>query len=287
DVTIEQDEVFYIDLTSSANANLLKREGYGLILNDDGLPGQLDHFVWAAIGPTQYVGTPFAAAITAVDVFNNPASAFNGSANLLASVGAGASTSYILGNIASTSFSSGGYTLGYSFTPNTNLTVTHVRSYFGTKVSIWTDAGVLLASQTVSGAVGSWTETQLPTPLVLNAGTTYRVAAYTGGGNFYSRSDSLNSFTNGVINVSYEGVGDVFPVTSDSARWWFVDLRFSTGSSVPSSVAPSIAGPFTNGLWTGNITALVPATNLVIRADDGNAHSGLSNPFNVLLQNDL
>jgi uncharacterized repeat protein (TIGR01451 family) len=287
DLAIEPDEVFYVDLSFPANANLLKREGYGLILNDDGLPGQLDHFVWSAIGPTQYIGTPFIATVTAADTFNNPASAFNGTANLTGSVGGGTSTGYILGNIVSTSSSSGGYTLGYSFTPNTNLTVTHVRAYFGTKVSIWTDAGALLASQTVSGTVGSWTETQLPVPLVLNAGTTYRVAAYTGGGSYYLRSDSLNTFTNGVINVSYEGVGDVFPVNSDSARWWFVDLRFSAGSSLPSSIAPSVAGPFTNGVWTGNITALLPATNFVIRADDGNAHSGLSNPFNVELRNDL
>jgi uncharacterized repeat protein (TIGR01451 family) len=286
DLTIEQDEVFYVDLSFAANANLLKREGYGLILNDDGLPGQLDHFVWGAIGPTQYVGAPFVATITAVDVFNNPA-AFNGSANLLASVGAGQSSGYILGNIVSTSSGSGSYTLGYSFTPNTNLTVTHVRSYFGTKVSIWTDAGVLLAAQTVSGTAGSWTETPLATPLVLNAGTTYRVAAFTGGGNYYSRSDSVNSFTNGVMNLSYEGVGDVFPASSDGARWWFVDLRFSPGSSTASSITPTVTGPFTNGVWTGNITALLPATNLVVRADDGNAHSGLSNPFNVALQNDL
>jgi uncharacterized repeat protein (TIGR01451 family) len=287
DLAIEPDEVFYVDLSFPANANLLKREGYGLILNDDGLPGQLDHFVWGVIGPTQYVGVPFSATITAVDTFNNPAPAFNGTANLTGTVGGGGFTGYVLGNILASSSSSGGYTLGYSFTPNTNLTVTHVRSYWGTKVSIWTDAGALLASQTVGGTSGSWTETPLPAPLVLNAGTTYRVAAYTGGGNYYWRTDSLNSFTNGVINVSYEGVGDVFPANSDSARWWFADLRFTTGSSVPSSIAPSVTGPFTNGVWTGNITALVTATNLVLRADDGNAHSGLSNPFNVALQNDL
>ena len=211
---------------------MLKREGYGLIVNDDGLPGQLDHFAWSAIGTTQYVGTPFAATISALDSFNNPASAFNGSANLIGSAGGGLVTNYVLGNLLPTTSGSGAYTLGYSFTPNTNLTITHVRSYFGTKVSIWTDAGALLAVQTVSGSSGAWTETPLSTPLVLNAGTSYRVAAYTGGGNYYWRTDSLNSFTNGVLNQSYEGGGDVFPTSSDTARWWFVDLRYTTGTSV-------------------------------------------------------
>jgi hypothetical protein len=32
------------------------------------------------------------------------------------------------------------YVLGYAFTPNTNLTATHVRHYFGDKISIWTAA---------------------------------------------------------------------------------------------------------------------------------------------------
>ena len=287
DLVIEPDEVFYVDLSLPSNANLLKREGYGLILNDDGLPGQLDHFVWSAIGSTQYVGVPFSATITGLDAFNNPASAFNGSANLIGSMGGGLSTNYILGNIASSTSGSGAYTLGYSFTPNANLTVTHVRSYYGTKVSIWTDTGTLLASQTISAVAGSWTETPLPIPLVLNAGTTYRIAAYTGGGSYYSRTDSLNSFTHGVLNFSYEGSGDVFPVSTDTARWWFVDLRYTTGTSVNSSVTPSVAGPFTNGIWTGNITAQIPATNVVIRADDGNGHFGIGNPFNVQLINDL
>ena len=288
DLVVEPDEVFYVDLSSPVNANLLKREGYGLILNDDGLPGQLDHFVWNAIGPTQYVATPFSATITALDAFNNPASAFNGSANLTTSVGGALKTNNILGNLTHTTLSSGAFTLGYSFTPNTSLTVTHVRSYFGTKVSIWTDAGALLASQIVSSPLGAWTETALPTPVVLNAGATYRVAAYTGSGTYYWRTDSLNSFANGVINQSYDSSGDAFPTLTDSARWWFVDLRYTIGTSAAgSSLTPSIAGPFTNGVWTGNLAAQLQATNLVVRADDGNAHFGLSNPFNVELRNDL
>jgi uncharacterized repeat protein (TIGR01451 family) len=287
DLLIEPDEVFYVDLSSPVNANLLKREGYGLILNDDGLPGQLDHFAWSTIGPTQYVGVPFSATISALDAFNNPASSFNGSANLTSTAGGAFKTNNILGNIVYTSSSSGTFTLGCSFTPNTTLTVTHVRSYFGTKVSIWTDGGVLLASQLVSGGSGIWTETALATPVTLNPGTTYRVAAYTAGGTYYWRTDSLNSFTNGVINQSYDGTGDVFPTITDTARWWFVDLRYTTGTSAASSVAPSVTGPFTNGVWTGNIAAQLAATNLIVRTDDGNGHFGLSNPFNVELRNDL
>jgi uncharacterized repeat protein (TIGR01451 family) len=220
DLQIETDEVFYVDLTSANGALLLRREGYGLILNDDGLPGQANRFVWAALGPTQYVGVPFNATLTALDIFNNPATDFNGPANLSAAAAGGQTTNRILGNIINTSTSSGTYTLGYSFTPNVDLTVTHVRSYFGNKVSIWTDTGLLLAAQNVSGTVGLWTETPLATPLTLSAGVRYRVGVYTGGGSYYWRTDGLNSFTNGVIHASYFFSGDGFPNSSDTALWW-------------------------------------------------------------------
>lgn len=287
DLVIEPDEVFYVDLSSAANATLLKREGYGLILNDDGLPGQLDHFIWSNLGPSQYAGLPFSATITALDAFNNPATAFTRLANLTASAGAPFGTNFILGNLAFTSSSFGNFTLGYSFTPNTNLTVTHVRSFFGTKVSIWDNSGTLLAAQPVGGAAGVWTETPLQTPLVLNAGVTYRVGAYTAGGNYYWRTDGVNTFTNGVLVQSYDASGDAFPNVTDSTHWWFVDLRFTTGSSAAALLTPLVTGPFTNASWTGNLTILAPATNLIVRADDGNGHSGASAPFNVVLQNDI
>jgi uncharacterized repeat protein (TIGR01451 family) len=52
-------------------------------------------------------------------------------------------------------------------------------------------------------------------------------------------------------------------------------------------LTPAVAGPFTNGSWTGNLTALLPSTNVVVRADDGSGHFGFSNPFNVELRNDI
>jgi hypothetical protein len=227
---------------------------------------------------------PFNATITALDVFNNPATAFAGKANLFAPVPGGLFTNYFLGNIVPTITTAGSFTLGYSFTPSTNITVTHVRSYFGAKVSIWDDSGALLAAQVLSAPAGTWSETPLSSPLALNAGRTYRVAAYSGGSSYYWRLDGLNSFTNGVINGSYDSVGDTFPTTPDSARWWFVDLRFTAGSAV-APIAPAVAGPFTNGMWTGNLTALLPATNLIVGADDANGHFGLSNPFDIELGN--
>jgi len=59
------------------------------------------------------------------------------------------------------------------------------------------------------------------------------------------------------------------------------------GASQPVAVTPTNSGNFTNGSWTGAITVLQPATNIYLTATDPEGHSGKSNPFDVLLQNDL
>src|SRR5439155_14993566 len=111
--------------------------------------------------------------------------------------GAGVSrTNSMFDSLAATSSANTGtYTIGNSFTPNANILVTHLRHYSGTKVSLWTDAGVLLASQAVSSVPGTWVETPLSTPIQLLAGQTYRIGFYTGGGTYYGRFDQPSSFS--------------------------------------------------------------------------------------------
>ena len=72
--------------------------------------------------------------------------------------------------------------MGFAFTPNTDVRGDARAVVWGTKVSIWTATGTLLASQPVSGTAGTcWTETPLTTPLTLSPGVTYQVDFYTGG----------------------------------------------------------------------------------------------------------
>jgi autotransporter-associated beta strand protein len=169
------------------------------------------------------------------------------------------STNTILPSPVNTFSSSGTWTLGYAFTPNANLTVTHVRSYFGTKVEIWTDTGTLLASQSVSSVPGTWVETALSSPIQLTAGAHYRLAAYTAGANYYWRSDLPGTFPNGTIDQSYETSSDAFPTNTDTARWWFVDLRYTVlgpngGDGIGSlngSGTVNIGANFINSFGTG------------------------------------
>jgi len=287
DKLIESNETFVVNLSNPMNGVLGRSQAVGTIINDDGLPGYLDHFVWNTIPSPQAAAVPFSASITAKDFLNATVTNFNGTVALTGSAAGELATNSILAAPAYTGSGSGNYTLGYSFTPNTNITVTHVRHYYGTKVSIWTDGGVLLAAQNVTSTPGTWTETALTTPIQLSAGITYRVAAHSGGGLYYYRTDLGSTFPNGVMNAAYEVFGDAFPTNSDFVQWWFVDLRYTVGSSVPAPITPAVSGSFTNGIWSGNVTVQLLATNVVLLADDGGGHVGGSNPFDLVVQNDL
>jgi hypothetical protein len=147
--------------------------------------GGVAGFAWGPVGQVQIGGIPFAASLAARDQYGNAVSSFSGVVNLTGLIGS-ATSANILGSLTHTNSNSGSaWTDAYAFTPNTNITVTHVRSYFGSKVSIWTNSGTLLASQAVSGTPGTWTETALATPLNLTAGVTYRVGIFVPAGQTY------------------------------------------------------------------------------------------------------
>src|SRR5205823_6657389 len=61
----ESDETFFVSLQNPINAILGSASGQGTILNDDGLPGKVDHFTWEPISSTQLLNQPFAVTIAA------------------------------------------------------------------------------------------------------------------------------------------------------------------------------------------------------------------------------
>ncbi|MBC8094311.1 MAG: DUF11 domain-containing protein [Akkermansiaceae bacterium] len=287
ETAIETNESFSVLLSAPVNATLAAAQASALIINDDGIPGQIDHFEWVAIASPQFVNEAFPVTVTAKDSFGDTVTDFSGPVNLSGAIGGSSETNRILGDLTHVFSSSGNFTLGYAFTPNTNIVVTHLRHYFGTKVSIWTDTGALLASQTVVSTLGVWTETALVTPLVLTNGVRYRVAAYTGNGNYRYRTDGVATFPNGTIDANHELFGDGFPSGNSGSSRWFVDLRYTVGASVPLPVSPLVSGTFTSGVWSGSMTVLAQAENVVLRATDDNGHAGNSGPILVVRQNDL
>lgn len=282
DTIVENTETFVAHFYSPQHAMLANFQATGFIENDDGLLGQLHHFSWTGINSPPSPGQPLTATITARDYFSNQVSSFSGSVSLSAyRVSAETSGTILEAPTHSANDQYGSYTFGYSFTPNVDLLVTHVRHYFGSKVSIWTDDGNLLASQSVNSLPGTWKETALSSPVWLFAGIRYRVGVYSPSGSRYLRYDGPSAFNHGTINQGHYTYQDDFPQDYDSARWWFVDLRYVVQTRQPLAVSPTVTPNFVGGQWVGNISVLDSGGAITLRADDNLGHFGLSNPFDL------
>ena len=283
DTTPEVNETFFLNLISATNATIARTSGLGTIVNDDGI-GQMHHFEWASIASPQAPNTPFPAAITARDVGGLLVTNFNGVTHLTALVPSSQPSNSILGGVSQDNTFTGDWTLGYSFTPTVEIRVTHVRHYFGNKVSIWEDDGTLLASTPVASAQGTWAVTPLPNEIVLEPGNRYRIAAYTGGpSDSYSwYTTGSNSFPHGTIHESYDGAGDAFPTNADEVRWWLVDMLYTAIRATPAPyVTPATVGPFINGAWSGSLTVTQALAGIRLQADDNAGHVGTSEAFDV------
>ena len=283
DTTPEVNETFFLQLTSATNATIARPSGIGTIVNDDGI-GQMHHFEWAAIPSPQAPNTPFPVAITARDVGGLLITNFNSVVHLSALVPTPQRSNSILGSVTHETISPGNWTLGNSFTPTVEMRVTHVRHYFGNKVSLWTDDGTLLASTPVASVQGTWMVTPLPNEVVLQPGNRYRIAAYTGGPteNFFWYSTGSNSFPHGTIHESYDTAGDSFPMNPDGVRWWLVDMLYTVIGVTPAPyVTPTTVGPLINGAWSGSLMVTQAQAGIRLRANDDSGFVGISEAFDV------
>lgn len=281
DNTPETDETFWLKIASITNAPMATDRAVCVIRNDDPWPGVVDHFVWNAVPSPQGAGDPFLIGVAAYDVFNNPVT--NLASLSLRGIELGA-TSVILGNRIPTgtdSFST--YTLGYIFTPATNITITHARHFYGTKVSIWNDSKALVASVSVKSVAGTWVETAFPVPVQLSAGKSYYVGVYTAGQTYAWVSDTWpRPFADGSIQQPCYSSVDACPTNAASRGLYLVDLRYTVGTPVAIDLTPAVVSNIVGGAWSGAVTVPVVGTNLELVADDGAGHQGFSSPFNTI-----
>ncbi len=283
DIFFESSETFYLVFTGISNALMTITNASCTILNDDNV-GPLHHFTWAQIG-NQQAGEPFPVTLTAKDISDTTISNFTGTA-LLSGWAMLQSSNAILGDIATTNAATGNWTLAYGFTPQQDMRVTHFRHYWGNKVSIWANDGVVLAAQNVTSIPGTWVTTPLANPVTLSAGTTYRLGAYTGGGAFYYLTNFPTSFPDGTLGNQYYSSGDNFPQSTDAGIFFVLDLAYTIGTNTPSPVTPIVTGDFEEGIWHGDATVIEGGTGFMLKADDGGQHVGWSNPFVVASEND-
>lgn len=216
--------------------------------------GDVDRLVWDTPA-TASAGMPFAGTLTALDERNNTATAAAGPAQLSAVSIDTSSSHRLLGQAPFTALNQfEKTTAGYSFTPSSDMWVESVRALGGGKISIWTDTGLLLASQAVTGPNGAWKESNLESPLSLLAGRTYRIGVFADVLTpFYNRFDASPDFAHGTIHQSYTEAGDAFPTQPHPAQWWMVDLEYVVARPGSLPVSPESTSIFSSGVWSGSI----------------------------------
>ena len=190
----------------------------------------LDHLAFDSVAGLKSAGEGFGVTARALNRDGEPIAGYNASASVTGAIGT-LSSQTIFANSNYSGSGTNNLTWGYSFRPNTNVTITHLRTFFGSKVSIWNTAGNLVATQLVNATPGQWTETALQTPITLQANTVYRIGVFTNGGTYYVTSTKPTFAWGSILGALY-GTGDIAPSVI-SASTGLVDLRISTGTSIP------------------------------------------------------
>jgi uncharacterized repeat protein (TIGR01451 family) len=327
----EPNKTFFVNLSNPTNGVLGRSQAVGTIINDDGLPGQVDHFSWSAISSPQVVTQAFAATITALDYSNNVATNFNSRVNLSASGGSGSAVLFAddfeSGNFSSWTTGSDPVTRAvtndtaasgtYSFTiiggvndhyegiwhNLSNLTPAQVSFYVRASTTTQYGGYVVLAN----AANGSATTTG-NTAVFFYMQATGAMGLYEDVGGFHGvpyaanqwyhisllfnwTNKTVDYYVNGTLAIaaipfrapSVSSLSIVHLYNYSSTQAWWDNVQFLSGNApAPIAISPTNSGSFSNGIWTGGISVQTPATNVVLSANDGNGHTGTSNPFDVL-----
>ena len=281
----------------------------------------VDHFIWNKISSPQLLDQPFNVTITAKDAFNTTVTNFTGPAALQCIEGGNVSdtiedfesgvwphapwvsvTGDTFGTVSPSYAHDGNYGLSdpdWMYRTDVSLGKKsdvlscwirpgNGRAYLGFGASsngCWSiaaapntgefilqqDPGYNLYNE-VASVVEYW-ETDKWYRLEVQFGSTSNVTC-----NLYDSDGTtlLNS-------LSYSGItglpGGVALRSFDS---FSLDTITSSGSGSKLPCSPTNTGTFNNGIWTGNLAVQQVATNVFLFASDGNGHSGLSSPFDVV-----
>ncbi|MBK8036327.1 MAG: hypothetical protein IPK22_04225 [Verrucomicrobiaceae bacterium] len=277
--------------------------------------GSLDHFGISPMPATVVTGIQVPVTITAQDIGNNTVTSFNQTAALSISsdssqVIVGTSTftwSIPLGSqsrsqrmqviylpsevgAARTIHNLALFVDAVPGSPFTGYTIRMKHTSATSATASWDSAGwttVYQANTTISST--GWRQFDFSTPFAYNGtsslmidfsyynastGVTQGYTRYTSS--VTSRTTLLQTDTDYGNPLTWSGTTNPTPVTN----FVLPNIRFGTvGVSVP--VTPTVSGTFTNGVWSGNVSAADTASSVRLRAVNG-ATSGASNTFNVI-----
>jgi hypothetical protein len=156
-------------------------------------------------------------------------------------------------NITFTNSSTGAnMTLGWEFEANSNITVTSL-GFFDVgsdglltshEVGLWTSAGTLLGSVTVtpgSTPDGGFYYEDLASPINLTSGNSYRIAANVNGDAFVYGGDNIVTSPSIIFGPTYRGFpGFIFPVWNDGRQYLTANIGLLPLNQPPVAVCQDV-----------------------------------------------
>lgn len=282
--------------------------------------GPLHHFAWNTVPSPQPVASPIPVTLTAQDSLDKTVPAFTGTVNLSArrfgttnQIGSGTSTGthpmptyfgasrseviYLTNELGGPRrFTSAA--LDVATAPGRTMTNWTIRLKHTTKTNFaildyWDADGWTVVYQTnQSIAAPGWYTFNFSTPFDYN-GTNHLMVDFSFNNlNFFGAAYGYCRYTTASQNrlFYYDQSGNTY---GDPLSWSgnmspmgfpntaIPNLRFMTGG--PVAIDQATSGSFANGVWTDTISVLETGSDIALAARDGSAHSGESNPFNVIL----
>jgi uncharacterized repeat protein (TIGR01451 family) len=314
DILIERDETFSLWLLDPVAATLARDHAVGTIINDDGLPGRLDHFGWSTLAATQYVGLPFGVMLTALDASNVLVTNFSGTANLSARVEnldmqVGRATTmweypmgtyyedsriqsiYLAGEVGPARLLTG---LGlYVVSPPWQVLNRWTIRLKHTALSSYGQAprfdrtGWTIAYQKNETVVASgWVFFQFTTPFAYD-GTNNLLLDLSFNNSSWSEDGYCRySLTPEPRSIHAQADSDA----GDPLNWYTTPVaevgrelpNIMLLSKPPVALAPTLSGTFRGGMWTGALSFQAAATNVALVAKDSVGHAGTSGGLTVL-----
>jgi len=116
-----------------------------------------------------------------------------------------------------------------------------------------------------------------------NNGASYLLLALTNntGGLWHQATIDLSAFAGWPVRLRFHF--DTVDGAVNSFEGWYVDDIVISSSLVAVPISPVISGNFIDGVWTGSISVQQAVSGMILKADDGLAHTGTSNPFDVVV----
>ncbi|MDB6031206.1 MAG: hypothetical protein JWM16_1544, partial [Verrucomicrobiales bacterium] len=317
DNLVESDEYFYIKLLPDTNSLFAKDTATCWILNDDGVSNSIHHFEWSGVPSTQPVNAPFPGSLLAKDPFGNTVAGFQGQVDVSWAdlnpeilIGTGSYAPYDGGDTFNTEYR---YTAIYkkdqlvTARRMTGLALDLTQPPLQT-LQHFTLRLKHTAMKFYSGGYGSfesngWTTVYEAEQSLTKTGWTY--FAFSAPFD-YNGVDSLMldlSFFDPSLAVGIPSFRATLTPEIQALRYGgnqvHADLKPLTGPTTPAKELLNVRffgdeSPvakqnisFTNGIWTGLVQIPLPGTNILLRAQDSEGHTGISTPISAFLTNDV